>query len=120
MTNKVYRDILYHKPEFFFHISREKAEEPTCAGRGGRHVRRKKRGTEKDTKISYFIQWGNSYIREKTCLKNNQDLKKETDSEYVDAIFRTIIDNSADNITILLSGSSIRLMSELNKSYNPL
>ena len=53
-------------------------------------------------------------------MKNNQDLKKETDSEYVDAIFRTIIDNSADNITILLSGSSIRLMSELNKSDNPL
>ncbi len=65
-----------------------------------------------------FLQTRNEKII--IALDEYQDLKKKSDSEYVDAIFRTIIDNSTENISIILSGSSIRIMSELNKSANPL
>ena len=53
-------------------------------------------------------------------LDEYQDLKQKADSDYVDSLFRTIIDNLGENISILLSGSSIRVMSALNKSDNPL
>ena len=54
-------------------------------------------------------------------LDEYQDLKKKKeDGEYVDALFRTIIDDLGENISILLSGSAIRVMQELNKYDNPL
>lgn len=53
-------------------------------------------------------------------LGEYQDLKKREDGDAVDSIFRDIIDYLPENISIVLSGSSIRLMSALNDADNPL
>lgn len=53
-------------------------------------------------------------------LDEYQDLKKRADSDAVDSTFRDIIDNLSDNICLVLSGSSIRMMSALNEMDNPL
>ena len=53
-------------------------------------------------------------------LDEYQDLKKREDGDAVDSIFRDIIDYLPENISIVLSGSSIRLMSALNDADNPL
>ena len=47
-------------------------------------------------------------------------MKKREDGDAVDSIFRDIIDYLPENISIVLSGSSIRLMSALNDADNPL
>lgn len=53
-------------------------------------------------------------------LDEYQDLKRRTDRDYVDSIFRDIIDTLPDNVSIILSGSSIRLMRASNDPDNPL
>ncbi len=54
------------------------------------------------------------------AIDEYQDMKKRADSDYVDALFRTAIDNLPANISIILSGSSIRLMKALLDEENPL
>lgn len=54
------------------------------------------------------------------ALDEYQDLKQRNDSDYVDSIFRDIIDGLEDNVSILLAGSSLRLMRSLTDAANPL
>ena len=54
------------------------------------------------------------------ALDEYQDLNKRNDGEYVDSIFRDIIDSRGVNISLLFSGSSIRMMKALGDAENPL
>ena len=54
------------------------------------------------------------------ALDEYQDLKQRNDSDYVDSVFRDIIDGLEDNVSILLAGSSLRLMRSLTDAANPL
>lgn len=49
-----------------------------------------------------------------------QDLRRRAKGEVVDAYFRDFIDNMPDNIKLILSGSSIRIMKSLEEKDNPL
>lgn len=49
-----------------------------------------------------------------------QDLRKRAKGEVVDAYFRDFIDNAGNNITLIISGSAIRVMKSLLEKDNPL
>ena len=53
-------------------------------------------------------------------LDEYQDMKKREDSLLIDALFRNCVDSLSENVRLILSGSSIRMMSKLNDSDNPL
>ena len=66
-----------------------------------------------------------SFLRKRSeriiiVLDEYQDMKRRADNEYVDALFRTIIDELGENLSLVLSGSSMRLMSALLEADNPL
>ena len=54
------------------------------------------------------------------ALDEYQDLKRRNDNDYVDSIFRDIVDSRGDNVSIVFCGSSIRMMKALMDADNPL
>ena len=54
------------------------------------------------------------------ALDEYQDLKRRNDNDYVDSIFRDIVDSRGDNVSIVYCGSSIMMMKGLMDADNPL